>query len=146
MKDKEKVFAWVLVIVWMVVIFYFSHQPARVSAVLSYSICNFFKESFNVDDSLTASLHYLVRKGAHVAEYFVLAFLLANAFEKYPLRDKKVILYSFSASFLFAISDEIHQLYVPGREGRATDVIIDTIGIIAACVTWKMRLAARRAG
>ena len=48
-------------------------------------------------------------------------------------------------STVYAISDEVHQLYVPGRNGRVGDVVIDVCGVLlAAVVLW--RCAERKDG
>lgn len=44
----------------------------------------------------------------------------------------KKYLYSFYYSIGFAVSDEIHQLFVPTRSGRVSDIFIDLVGIIIA--------------
>lgn len=70
------------------------------------------------------------RKGAHVFEYFFLAYLLWKtfSFEVTDFRRKAFLV--FLISFLYAATDEIHQLFVFGREGKISDVGIDGIGIL----------------
>jgi VanZ family protein len=45
-------------------------------------------------------------------------------------------MYSFILCFLYACSDEIHQLYVPGRSGNIKDVFVDSIGISLVLVVY----------
>jgi hypothetical protein len=73
---------------------------------------------------------FLERKGAHVFEFFVLAYLAwkVASYHKFDFRKKAAI--AFLISFIYAVSDEIHQLFVFGREGKALDVGIDLIGIM----------------
>jgi VanZ family protein len=71
----------------------------------------------------------ILRKCAHVTEYAILAFLLRRAVTT-P--------WAAAAAFLYACSDEYHQSFVVGREGRPRDVAIDSIGIVIGL------LAARR--
>ena len=54
----------------------------------------------------------------------------------YNISYKKIIVYSFIFCFLYACSDEVHQLYVPGRSGNIKDVFIDSIGISFALVVY----------
>ena len=81
---------------------------------------------------------YDIRKYAHMTEYFCLAvssFLFAA--ELFRFRKKRLLLSPVSAwlfSFLYACSDEFHQLFVPGRAGRFTDVMIDSVGISSAVI------------
>jgi VanZ family protein len=76
---------------------------------------------------------FYVRKGAHVAEYAVLALLLWAAIRKTlgqnsrPWHASRVALV-IGFAFLYAASDEMHQATVPNRDGRFHDVLIDTTG------------------
>lgn len=73
----------------------------------------------------------LFRKAAHISEYFILTALLYRAFKgSFALLPFYLIFWSFILSFLYAVSDEIHQLFVFGRSGNPADVLIDTVGII----------------
>ncbi len=105
--------AYSLLMLWMGVIFFFSSMPGAVSGT----------------DMPFALL--LERKGAHVFEYFVLVLLSLNAFRlAYPKeRFGYSLILSATLSLLYAFSDETHQLFVPGREGKLSDVGIDAIGI-----------------
>jgi len=42
---------------------------------------------------------------------------------------RKIFIFSFTVSFLYAITDEIHQVFVPTRNGTVRDIFIDTVGI-----------------
>lgn len=86
---------------------------------------------------------YAQRKGAHVFEYAVLTLLIFRAvFMGMKNNDKlfyKLILVIF-LSLLYAFSDEIHQTFVFGREGKLPDVGIDLIGIlIASFLIYKLK-------
>jgi len=73
----------------------------------------------------------ILRKAAHITEYFILTFLLYRAFKgSFNLSSFYLFLWSLSLPFLYAVSDEIHQAFVPVRSGSPKDVFIDTIGII----------------
>lgn len=70
------------------------------------------------------------RKGAHIFEFFVLAYLLWKVLSFYLLGSKSRIWLTFLFSLLYASWDEVHQLFVFGREGKILDVGIDLVGII----------------
>lgn len=111
--------AYSALLLWMAVIFFFSSMPGAISgAIVSY-------------DNL------LVRKGAHVFEYLVLSLLSYNAFRLTYPRERRgfLVLLSVTLSLLYAFSDETHQLFVPGREGKLSDVGIDAVGIVLGAVT-----------
>ena len=75
---------------------------------------------------------FLLRKLAHVFEYFVLTLLIFSAVLKSG-QNKKTALFSAAVfSLLYAISDEYHQTFVFGRSGNITDVFIDSSGIFLA--------------
>src|SRR5690242_19729458 len=107
---------WGPVIVWMAVIFFFSSRSRIVV-------------------SQEPTLNFLFFKTLHVIEYSFLYFLLyramKNSYTKKP--QKYWVIWSFVILILYATSDEIHQLFVPTREGALRDVIIDTAG---ACLSW----------
>lgn len=71
----------------------------------------------------------VLRKFAHAIEFAILCFLLTRAL-KLRLSWKKSIIISVIISILYAISDEIHQYFVPGRIGSPWDVVIDAWGVV----------------
>ncbi|MEI8037867.1 MAG: VanZ family protein [Verrucomicrobiota bacterium] len=79
------------------------------------------------------TIHYLVRKGAHMAEYALLAGLLWRAIRQTsPTRPRPWIWgeagLALGLVFLYAASDELHQTFIPGRTGQASDVAVDVAG------------------
>ena len=132
---KLRVFAkyWLPVLIWMVVIFSASGDRGSVrhsSRIIEPIVRWLFPQ---VQDETVRAVVYYVRKSAHVAEYAVLAILLWRALAKppatptnpWPWKTAGLILL---IAFLYAASDEIHQHFVPNREGRPMDVLIDTSG------------------
>jgi VanZ family protein len=79
--------------------------------------------------------HLIVRKGAHVTEYAVLAILVLRALR--ILRDHAIARWSWSlagwalaASAAYGATDEFHQTFVPSRGPSIHDVVIDSCGAI----------------
>lgn len=72
---------------------------------------------------------YILKKGAHMFEYAVLYFLVVRALEK---RTAKNYTLAFVLCIAYAISDEFHQSFTPGRTPKPTDVGFDTIGMTIA--------------
>ena len=130
-KNTKKIVNIVLLIIWLFVIFYFSNQPGNLSSSLSDNLTLFI---FN---NITDFLIFIVRKIAHISEFFILAILMYNVFKDY-LSSKKSYLITFILSILYACSDEIHQLFVVGRECLPRDVVIDAIGVILALIFIKL--------
>ena len=79
---------------------------------------------------------WLERKGAHVFEFFVLTGLLFETFRVWlaAARPRMLVALAGAVSLAYAFSDELHQLFVPGREGKLSDIGIDLIGIVLAIV------------
>jgi|SRR5690625_4615422 len=142
-KKLRQLFAWLLVIIWMGVIFYLSHQPATASSTLSSGITEIIIRTLKtiapfMDLELHA-FHHFIRKGAHFFAYFMLGFLVIHALE---MRHVKGMALALAISVLYAISDEVHQLFIPGRSGEVRDVLIDSagavVGIISYRIIWKV--------
>lgn len=120
-----KFYKLILVVFWLIVIFLFSSQVATESSELSGRIVNSIAPV--APEIIKSSLTFLVRKSAHIFLYFVLGILTANLLVSYKLKAKLVNIYSLVFVFAYAITDEIHQLFVAGRSGEVRDVLIDTI-------------------
>ncbi len=71
----------------------------------------------------------VLRKLAHTAEFAVLGALLLRT-----LRDDWAAL---AAGVAYAVSDELHQHFVPGRVGSPLDVAIDSVGVAAGLLLWR---------
>jgi VanZ family protein len=101
---------WGPVVIWAGIIFFFSSIP-------------YLRTDLGYD--------FLLRKIAHIAEYFVLAFLLYRAFKgSFNMDFLRLFMYPALFAFLYAVSDEIHQYFVLGRNCSLQDVLVDSAGII----------------
>lgn len=136
----RKWFAWILVLGWMGVIFYLSHHPADASSKLSSGIVQSMIQLMETITRIPVEeaqwLHFLIRKGAHVFAYFLLAILLMHACIHMDYEQSQQIVITLIISVLYAISDEMHQLFIPGRSGEVRDVLIDTAGAILGILVW----------
>jgi len=128
MNNKRKSIYWSLLIIWMIVIYIMSNQPATVSDSQSIGLLNLFsKLGIDINGILGGLANFVVRKCAHFLEYMILASLAFNVLKLY-FNIKQVVIITIGFVFLYACSDEIHQLFVLGREGAIRDVVIDTCG------------------
>lgn len=124
----SKKIKWILVITWMVIIFWFSNQPAAISDEKSKFVIHVFKVlGLNLDSILGNLANFIVRKVGHFTEYLILYVLFFNALLE-DFSFKKSLMVSLFIVFVYACSDEIHQIFIPGRTARIRDVIIDTCG------------------
>lgn len=115
-----------LVVIWMGIIFLLSAEGADDSRARSGAVVGILKDSLNTD-SADDFLTSLTRKAAHIVAYFILGILIYSIIETYKLTGKRTIVLSITFALLYAIFDEIHQLFVPGRSGEIRDVLIDTV-------------------
>ena len=72
-----------------------------------------------------------IRKIAHVTEFAILNIFFINLI--YQLKEKfklKYLIISIILTFIYACTDEIHQIFVQGRTSSFIDVLIDTTGAI----------------
>lgn len=84
----------------------------------------------------TSKYIVVVRKTAHFTLYFLLGLFFVSFLKEYDLSNKKLLLYTVLFVFIYACSDEIHQLFVSGRSGEITDVLIDTTGGFIASIIY----------
>jgi VanZ family protein len=93
-----------------------------------------------------AQLNYILRKIAHFTEYAILTTLGYWGWVKGVGRSPQQSLQiTFVISILFAISDEFHQRFVPGRTSLVTDVLIDCFGASLAALALRQWVVAAHA-
>jgi VanZ family protein len=100
---------WLPVLLWAAVIFALSSIPSLGTGLGTWDV--------------------ILRKGAHVTEYAVLAFLLARSLEREAP--------ALALGILYAASDELHQAFVRGRHASPVDVAIDTGGLLLGLLAWR---------
>lgn len=127
----------------MILIFMFSHQTGSESSGLSSQIVLWIQTYLHIPIT-----EFIVRKAAHMSEYALLTLTLIYGFYKNQYPIQKIMIYSLIGTFLYACSDEMHQLFIGGRAGQFTDVLIDTCGgcltIIFYYVLTKLKYKQRR--
>lgn len=131
-KTIVKIISWMAVILWMLLIYTSSAQIAddsnELSKGITQSIIEIVESIIPGNNISMDSFNYLIRKSAHFFTYLILSLLVLNAVRKSGVFGIKSFTISLAICALYAISDETHQLFVPGRGGQATDVLIDTFG------------------
>jgi len=124
-------------LLWMVLIFNLSSQPANQSNKLREGATKVIVDTVervapSTDFDLSRGNH-IVRKNAHFFAYLVLALLVMNAVRRTDGNDIKLTLL---ICVLYAISDETYQIFVPGRSAQLSDVLIDSVGAVAGIVMY----------
>ena len=149
--------AWVRVLLWVCValnaamIFGFSGQSGEESMGVSDRIVVPVVESVHrarpdtprkTLESLYWTLQTVVRKGAHFSEYALLGFLLRLLGESHAWRARGWI--AWGGGTLYAAVDELHQLFSDGRSAQATDVLIDSAGVLSGVLAAMLILSLMR--
>mgnify|MGYP003291558068 CR=1 FL=1 len=137
--NKKTVIFWVLTFVIMAVIFHFSSQTAVESTVVSVGFSErLLRLVLSITKMTEEEIAYtaemmdgMIRVVAHYSVFLLLgtSCYLAAYFTKRKLHIYKS-LYSVGICTAYAVSDEIHQLFVPGRSFQVSDILTDTAGII----------------
>lgn len=119
MLNKFRVSAWprwlrdfVPLALWMGLIFFLSSQSVLI----------------DIDNQVGDKTFY---KSAHFFAYAVLMWLMWRALSPGRRAGWPVLLAALALTVLYGVSDEVHQLFVPGRHGRLADVLFDSAGALA---------------
>lgn len=138
--SKRKLVFLILSILFACMIFAFSARSGEESTEDSYEVGMVFGTIVHHDFhfwteeeqlAFAEKVDYPIRKTAHATEYAILAMLFVGAW--YDGKRKKVYnaLLPWICATGYAATDEIHQLFVPGRSGQVSDVLLDSVGAAA---------------
>ena len=148
LRQNKKVFHSILVIIWMFVIFNFSSQNGRkstntsdvvtsmvVNVTTSVTNKNVSREEVKkrVEDST-----FLVRKMAHFTEYLILGILVLQLLSDYTKINKRMLIVSLIICYLYSVSDEVHQIFIPGRTAKVLDTFIDGAGSLVGITIYSI--------
>ncbi len=137
-----KKFVILLCIFWMGFIFYMSNSNGQISHEESTKVVNFIqnktitenpnvnKKTVNEQQVKANKLDHIIRKNAHGFMYMILAFLVSSIFFAFNKRGKDAIVYVLFICLFYAVTDEFHQSFVPGRGSLVSDVLVDFGGAL----------------
>jgi VanZ family protein len=80
------------------------------------------------------ALDHIIRKNAHGFLYMVLAILVSASLFAYEKSGKYAIVYVLFICQFYAVTDEFHQSFVPGRTSLVSDVLVDFIGTLLGLI------------
>ena len=136
---KKRLFPLVITILIMAFIFLQSALPADLSKEESNLIVQALIEFLHVDPKV---LSFAVRKCAHFTEYLLFGLSLFATVREYdPVRLERneqwqrTALLSWGIGALYALTDEVHQAFVPGRSCEIRDMLIDSCGVAAGVLS-----------
>ena len=128
----------ILLLCTFFVIFGFSSQDGEASGGLSRNITNKILQISNKYNALgqeekeqiANKTEKIIRKVAHFSIYTVVGLLLMGLLSTYKIKENWRMILSILLGMIYAVSDEIHQSFIPGRTPQITDVYIDTLGVV----------------
>lgn len=138
-KHAKKIIYGILIILWLGIMFYLSHQSADKSSEVTVDFASQVVETVGETvgseevSSPAAEEHWDIvsdifnplRKFVHFFQFFVLGLLFIGFVKEFKLPIKEIIIISLMACFICAVGDEIHQMFVPGRAGTLIDILLD---------------------
>ena len=136
----------VITLIWVGIIFSFSLQPADTSSQLSGGILHWLLEKIlpwvaggieKLPEETVEVLHFLVRKAGHFTEYMILGILSMLTLSQWGNKHRKI------AGLLFCVivasTDETIQLFVEGRSGQFSDVVLDSVGAMTGMLLFMIK-------
>lgn len=126
---SKKIVSLVLLFIWLGVIFSFSAQSGLESSELS-------NDFLVIVQRFLPFSSYLVRKLAHFTEFLILGLLVVNVGNSFGYHGKKVLMFCFLFCFLYACSDELHQMFIDGRVPAVFDVLVDSLGSLGGIIIY----------
>jgi len=147
LQNKKRLFIilnTILVIIWCGTIFYFSAQTAENSGSQSFPISKGILgavdklQGKSVPDQVlnteARAFDENVRESAHSFLFFILAMFVVNLLRLLRVFGWKAFFITIIFCAVYSLSDEIHQLFVPGRAFQLIDLTLDFIGAVLGLV------------
>ena len=110
---RKRAYFWAPVVVWAGLIFILSSHQTGTAVEIVWT-------------------DFILKKSAHIVEYGILTALMYRALLGSGVERKRAGWWAIGFSVLYGLSDEFHQSFTPGRDGRLRDVVFDTIGALTA--------------
>ncbi len=131
MNSKAARTCWLIAaIALMALIFSFSATEGTESQQQSTIVTTIVTEVIGIEPTHSdfLEIEFTVRKVAHLCLFAVLGFVYCGYFSCYKISKKLRYIFSCAATFVYAVLDELHQYFIPGRAAKLFDVAIDTFG------------------
>ncbi|KAA9013816.1 VanZ family protein [Niallia endozanthoxylica] len=144
-----KILSWLALILWMGLIFFLSQQPATESNELSRIITEYIVKivamvhldaDFNINNSS-------IREYAHFLAYLILGILVTIILQVIGIRGIRGMGLALLLCVFYAVFDEIHQIFSPGRGIQLKDVFVDSFGAgVGIIIVWVIGWIGERGG
>ena len=142
---KVKVIRFILVLLLILtfgMIFNFSNQDSeksgstsqKVTEAITKDVKSIQKLNKNEKAKVIDKIEDVIRKIAHFSIYSLVGILLMALLSTYNISENNKIFYTIIIGMIYAMSDEFHQSFIPGRSGQVSDVFLDTLGVSVGCL------------
>lgn len=138
-KTVKRVISFALLILWMAFVFLMSAENGQESSetsngvvyyIAKFTVADFENLSTDEQQAIMSSMSGFIRTMGHFCEFAVLGFLSLNALLTFKFKAWQKAGLAFGFCVIYAISDEIHQYFVPDRVCDIADVAVDTLGAL----------------
>ncbi|MGE5633540.1 MAG: VanZ family protein [Caulobacteraceae bacterium] len=140
--------SWMFVLIWMIVIFYLSSQKAQASDRFSRAVTSAILRIIGILKEIAIEtsgtedwfslLNSTVGEYAHGIIYFILVLLVRNAFSQSGFKGFRLYTASFVFCAAYTVTDELHQIFVPGRGAEVEDFMTDCAGAIIGLILYML--------
>lgn len=132
----------IALITTFITIFGFSNQNSETSGGISQKVTEYvtkyipsIQEMEEIEkEEVIDKIETAIRKLAHFSIYTLVGILLMSLMSTYKIKQIDKISISLIVGIIYAISDEIHQAFIPGRGPQLADVILDSMGVLTGIV------------
>lgn len=133
-KNIIRIVLFILIMVISTIIFDFSAQDGETSGGISKKVITVIADILNLDEDTKVVFvekgEGVIRKLAHFGIYTLLGLASMGFMATFNIKRKIQVLITIIWGFLYASTDELHQMFINGRTASFLDVLLDTSGII----------------
>lgn len=135
----KRIILGILLIIWASTIFMFSHQGGEQSSSTSQGTVRIVLENIipkylteNEKEEIIQKIEPFIRKLAHYAVYIIGGILIYSFMNTFSM--KRSFLFSQIIGTGYAITDEWHQYFIPGRSAQVSDILLDAVGVLTGII------------
>ena len=139
----RKTIKLLIIVVIMLIIFLFSSDTGTESSIKSDDLIIKATQiimnrqlTTSEKEKITKLLVVPIRKTAHIIIYLLLGISIISFYKEFKTLNVYSVINCLIICILYAISDEVHQMFVVGRSGELKDVIIDSVGSIFGILSY----------
>lgn len=137
----KRIILGILLIIWASTIFMFSHQGGEQSSSTSQGTVRIVLENIipnhlteNEKEEIIQKIEPFIRKLAHYAVYIIGGILIYSFMNTFSMTMKRSFLFSQIIGTGYAITDELHQYFIPGRSAQISDILLDAFGVLTGII------------